>query len=213
LAEKKDHIKNEVDDRLEYLFSEDNDAASAGALEETPVDPLRDLKAIFLAVEWEINDDIMSAMIKQIDSLKETFKTDQIMVLFLQLLAAVGKYVKSQKANSHPDAIKLLNSIYTSLEIVSMSHGMTETERKKILRVEVSRFKKLKEKVARKRIDTVMQKPEKAPVQMEPAVSDPLDAVQDKDMREALLFILKELRKTIRSEFKTLQETLKSAEH
>lgn len=190
----------EVDDQLEYLFAE-TQSEGAGSDPESQPGPLRELKAIFLAVDWEINDDIMNALLHQIEALKDTFSGDRIMMLFLQLLEAVGKYVKGKKANAHPDAIKLLNSIYTSLEIVSMSKGMTDAERKKILRIEVNRFQRLKDKLARKKAvekDAALQK------KHAPGDSPP------EEVPPALRYVLQEVRKVIREEFAAFKAEFKS---
>jgi pilus assembly protein FimV len=199
VAEETTPDNKEVDEQLEYLFAEAGSGAADPDADPQP-GPLRELKAIFLAVDWEINDDIMSALLRQIDLLTATFKDDRIMTLFLQLLGAVGKYIKINKANAHPDAIKLLNSIYTSLEIVSMSEGMTEKERKKILRTEVNRFQRLKDKLARKAAPAAAAAP-KPPSSGE---------APSEEVPPALRYVLKELQKTIREEFAALRAQLKS---
>lgn len=190
----------EIDDQLEYLFAE-TESAHAGSDIESQTGPLRELKAIFLAVDWEINDDIMNALLQQIDALKNTFKDDRIMMMFLQLLEAVGKYVKQKKAHAHPDAIKLLNSIYTSLEIVSMSAGMTDSERKRILRIEVNRFQRLKEKLAKKK------KVEKAVAFQQ---KDSSEESLPEEIPPALRYVLQEVRKVIRDELAAFRAEFKS---
>jgi hypothetical protein len=199
LSEDQKPIDKEVDGQLEYLFAETAAENGEPEADQRP-DPLRELKAIFLAVDWEINDDIMSALLHQIETLKETFAGDRILTLFLQLLAAVGKYIKAQKANAHPDAVKLLNSIYTSLQIVSTSEGMTEAERKRILRTEARRFQSLKEKLA--------QKKRPAPPNTQSRADVP-PAEQPEEIPAALRYVLEEVRKTIRAEFAALKKELK----
>jgi hypothetical protein len=199
LSEDQKPIDKEVDGQLEYLFAETAAENGEPDADQRP-DPLRELKAIFLAVDWEINDDIMSALLHQIETLKETFAGDRILTLFLQLLAAVGKYIKAQKANAHPDAVKLLNSIYTSLQIVSTSEGMTEAERKRILRTEARRFQSLKEKLA--------QKKRPAPPNTQSRADVP-PAEQPEEIPAALRYVLEEVRKTIRAEFAALKKELK----
>ncbi len=199
MTDEQKKVDNEVDDQLEYLFAEADEEEPVPEGQQRP-DPLRELKAIFLAVDWEINDDIMSALLRQIDTLKEAYAQDKIMLLFLQLLGAVGKYIKGKKANAHPDAVKLLNSVYTSLEIVSMSEGMTEAERKKILRSELNRFQALKEALAREKA------PEKEPEPVRAEVSE----APPPDIPPALRYVLEEVRKTIRAEFEALRAEIKS---
>ena len=141
--------QEEFDSLLDDLLSEEaTPTEPADPREGGEENPLRDLKATLLAVDWEINDELMAAMLLQARQLEETFKNNKVNLLFLQLLQVVGKYIKTQKANAHPDAVKLLSSVYTGLEIVSMAEGMSDAEKKKILKIEVDRFKSLKKKVA-----------------------------------------------------------------
>ena len=99
-------------------------------------------------------------------------------------------------------AIKLLHSIYTSLEIVSMSEGMTDAERKKILRSEVSRFQQLKEKIGGKPAAAKPAPPKPVAAAVPDTSADALPA--------ALKYVLEEIRKTIRAEFEALRSELKS---
>ena len=111
--------------------------------------PIRELKSTILSIDWEITDEIMTKLTEQIGRSRDAYKNDKAIVLFLQLLDSVGKYIKTNKANTHPDAIKLLNSVYTSLEKVALSKGISSAEKEKTLLFEVKRFKKLKEKMVK----------------------------------------------------------------
>lgn len=203
-----DQSQEEFDSLLDDLLSEDAASSEAADREEDPEEnPLRDLKATLLAVDWEINDEIMAAMLLHAEKLKETFENNRINQLFLQLLQAVGKYIKTQKANAHPDAIKLLSSIYTGLEIVSMAEGMTDAEKQKILKIEVDRFKSLKAKVAKR--DNEKKSPElPADTARNPRITG--DAGMDEVVQTALATIRKEITDLIRAEFETLRTQLKS---
>ena len=155
-----DQTQEEFDSLLDDLLSEEAPSSEPVDPDQgTEDNPLTELKATLLAVDWEINDDIMAAMLLHAEKLEETFQDNKVNQLFLQLLRAVGRYIKTQKANAHPDAIKLLSSIYTGLEIVSMAEGMTDAEKKKILKIEVDRFKSLKQKVAEQKTEQKSQEP------------------------------------------------------
>lgn len=158
------NIVDEVEKRLDDLFG-DGDESSAfeeqgaeiegrltleeggGDVEDTP---LKELKSIVLSIDWEITDEIMTKFLDQVDGLKDAYKDDKIVLMFLQLLGSVGKYIKAKKANADPEVVKLLNSAYTGLEKVLLTEGITEPERKKMLLVEVNAFKKLKERLTGK---------------------------------------------------------------
>jgi hypothetical protein len=142
-------VKDEVEKRLADLFDDSEEAPDATDAErEFGGSPLRDLKAVVLSVDWEINDETLNKLAEEIERLKSDFADDKILLLFLQLLASIGHYVKANKARSHPDAVKLLNSVYLKMEKVFLSRDLTEEGRKRILLNEVRKFKALKERIA-----------------------------------------------------------------
>lgn len=144
-----DTVTIEVEEQLENVFGKsENSRAFSEESTEFADSPLRDLKAIALSIDWEIDDEIMTQLNDEVEELKEKYRDDNVIVLFLRLLGSVGKYIKANKASSHPDAIKMLNSVFINLEKVVTSEGMQETDREKMLLGEVKRFKKLKENIA-----------------------------------------------------------------
>jgi hypothetical protein len=155
LAEKRDSsVTAEVERRLEYFFGESDEGFVSGDdskdMEETP---LRDLKALVLSIDWEITDETMGRFIKQIERCEEFYKQDKDSTLFLQLLGSLGKYIKASGAKAHPNAIKVMKSVYNALEKVALSKEMPEAEREKILLVEVVRFKELKQQIAQRKAE------------------------------------------------------------
>jgi HAMP domain-containing protein len=164
LADKIDaSIVDEVEKRLDDLFGDSDDASDfegdggdiegpleleeGGDVEDTP---LKELKSIVLSIDWEITDEIMTNFLDQVDGLKEAYKDDKVVLMFLQLLGSVGKYIKAKKESAHPDVVKLLNTAYAGLEKVLLTEDITETERKKLLIAEVNEFKKLRERLTGK---------------------------------------------------------------
>jgi hypothetical protein len=155
LAEKKDSsVTAEVERRLEYFFGESDEGfvstEDSKDMEETP---LRDLKALVLSIDWEITDETMGRFIKQIERCEEFYKKDKDSTLFLQLLGSLGKYIKASGAKAHPNALKVMKSVYNALEKVALSKDMPEAEREKILLVEVVRFKELKQQIAQRKAE------------------------------------------------------------
>ncbi len=164
-------IVEEVEKRLDDLFGDSNGfnfKEDAGRVEDAPIreeattdiedTPLKDLKSIVLSIEWEITDEIMNRFLGQVESLKAEFGDDKVIMMFLQLLTAVGKYIKAKKASADPDVVKLLNSGYAGLEKVLLTKNITEVEKKKLLVVEVNKFKKIKERLASKKPTTELRK-------------------------------------------------------
>jgi hypothetical protein len=235
-----DTVAIEVEEQLKNVFGESEETRdfseeSAGFADS----PLRDLKAIALSIDWEIDDEILTQLNDEVEELKERYRDDNVIVLFLRLLGSVGKYIKTNKASSHPDAIKLLNTVFINLEKVAMSEGMAETDREKILLGEVKRFKKLKENIAIRKtvaakekevseevepviiegpqeVGAAMQE-ELKPPEMEAEESGPLfgeitpeiSDIAQMQPHEAFAYALDEIRQVIKAEFKALRAEIK----
>ena len=192
--------------------------------------PLKELKTIVLSIDWEINDEDMTRFIEQVETLKLVYEYDRVVLLFLQILGSLGKYIKANKGNSHPKAIKVLNSVYTSLEKVLLQKDVTAAEKEKILLVEVQRFKDLEEQVALKRAAAHRKKdikiPQKtktnikgkekdmAPIKKSRPPGSAEEGVSRPDMNrmaphEAFAYALDEIKQMIKAEFKSLRAELK----
>ncbi|MFO7739306.1 MAG: hypothetical protein R6V46_12585 [Desulfatiglandaceae bacterium] len=192
--------------------------------------PLKDLKTIVLSIDWEINDEDMTRFIEQVETLKVTYEYDKIILLFLQILGSLGKYVKTNKGNAHPNAIKVLNSVYTSLEKVILTKGISEQEKEKILLIEIKRFRELKQQVEAKGVAAAKKKEKKVSTYLKPKEKEEKTAValqkqtQSPDEidsetlktemgpmppHEAFAYALEEIKQVLRAEFKALRAELK----
>ena len=223
----KDDFRSQVEDRLEHLFREDPPEARdehAGLVEH----PLKGLKAVMLSIDWEITDSTMDSLINEIKNVEFIYSEDKIILTFLQLLRSIGKYVKANKGRAHPEATRLINSVYESLERVALTEGMPRPEKEKMLLKEVSKFKKLKERV-------MLRKAEKQQPVASEGTPPPALAPESKEIRreetpvwkeaheeprpegrfsemsphEAFAYALEEIKDVIRAEFRALRAEIK----
>lgn len=196
-----DDITEEVEDRLDDLFGEENTAAvHLDESADSEDSPLRELKTIVLSIDWEITDEVMTSFVDQIAVLKDRFKNDKILLVFLQLLGSLGEYIKANKGMCHPDAFKILNSLFTQLDKVSQSKDLTESEKKKILATELAKYKTLKEQLT-------PSKPKKEKIEQVKSVSK--RKIDQADLND-LLVAIEEIKELIKTELKALREELKS---
>ena len=199
-----DSFAEEVEDRLENLFGEDEPEEGpsklaeavqtvdpplkdAEALEtvdpslkdaemaETGDSPLRELKAIVLSIDWEITDEVMIRFVEQIGELQDGFKDDKVVLIFLQLLGSIGEYIRVNLGKSHPEAFKILSSLYNNLDTVVHTEGMPDAERKKILSGELAKYKKLKDRLV----------PEATPADTEEDPEEPIEVPADAEVIKA----------------------------
>ena len=138
-------VDSELADRLDTLFDEDAEEPAVQTGEAD--DPLDELKSLVMSIEWEITDDLMGRFVAQVDTLKSRYQDDRILVMFLQLLGSLGLYVKSNKGNAHPSAFSLLNSVYASFAKAALPGKISSSEKKKLLYVELNKYKELKEQI------------------------------------------------------------------
>jgi len=144
-----DNPQAAADDEIVEL--EDTVANETDA-ERTPVDyPLSELKNMVLSIDWEITDEVLSGFLSQINDLKNVYKNEKIILMFLQLLGSLGEYIKTNRGNAHPKTFKILNSVFARLEDVVLTEDMEELEKKKLLRAQMNKYKQLRKQVALKK--------------------------------------------------------------
>jgi hypothetical protein len=147
-----DYLSSELESRLNDLFREDEvtggDPQETDHLQEYP---LADLKSLVLSIDWEITDKVLEKFLQQLSDLKLTYEHDKIILTFLQILSSLGEYIKMNRGKAHPKTFKILNSVFSQLDKVVLSKDMSETDRKKILRTELHRYKELRTQISRRK--------------------------------------------------------------
>lgn len=144
---KQSKVDSDLTDRLDTLFDENETAEQSGSTRGQGNDPMDELKSLVMSIEWEITDDLMERFLSQIDAVKSRFEEDRILVMFLQLLGSLGLYVKTNKGKAHPNAFRLLNTVYTSFEKAASPGKISPSEKKKLLYTELNKYKELKEQI------------------------------------------------------------------
>jgi hypothetical protein len=219
-----------VEDRLDHLFQEDAPEAAeeqVGLVEH----PLKNLKAVLLSIDWEITDSTMDSLLNEIKNVEYVYSEDKIILTFLQLLGSIGRYVKANKGRAHPEATRVINSVYEALEKVALTEGMSRPEKEKMLLEEVAKFKKLKEQVVLRKAEKkepVVFEVSPAPPAPSPAPSPERERVPVTEIpareesqaepraearfaapHEAFAYALEEIKDVIRAEFRALRAEIK----
>jgi len=223
-----DNFRSQVEDRLDHLFQEDSPEATEehARLREHP---LKGLKAILLSIDWEITNGTMDSLLNEIKNVEYIYSEDKIILTFLQLLGSIGRYVKANKGRAHPNATRVINSVYEALEKVALTEGMSRAEKEKMLLEEVANFKKLKEQVVLRKVE------KKEPAVSKGAPPPPAPAPEEKEIsvtesflpeetavearaearfagmspHEAFAYALEEIKDVIRAEFRALRAEIK----
>ena len=145
-----DTMSTELENRLDDLFAE-NEVPLTDEQDDNLTEhyPLAELKNIILSIDWEITDEVLENLLQQITDLQLTYEHDKVVMAFLQILGSLGNYIKTHRAQAHPKTFKILNSVFSSLDKVVLTKDLTETEKKKILRVEMKRYKVLRAQIGK----------------------------------------------------------------
>ena len=198
-----DLLVDEIDGRLDNLFAEDKTPQKDnGESDDSKEYPLKELKAVILSIDWEITDDVMKRLANQVAGLKKRYKDDKIVFILLQLLGSVGEYIRISRGQSHPDSFKFLNSLFKKLDKVVSTNDLSESEKKKILAVEVNKYKVLKGKLSSQEYVPQKKKQVKTEVKKEDGKTNVLPI-------EVFTDAMDQIRQLIRSEFDSLREELK----
>jgi hypothetical protein len=105
---------------------------------------MKDLRAAVLSIEWEISDATLSPFLEKLNLLADDYSKDSVAQYFIKILNYLGKYIKSQKSDCDPKAIRELNKVFEEFEKVMPASRWPEAERKEILFKAFQRFKGLK---------------------------------------------------------------------
>ncbi len=200
-----DNFSDEVDDRLEHLFGEEEPAEMTEINDVEVKDyPLRDLKTIILSIDWEITDEVMNGFVDQVGAMQDKFSDDKIVLVFLQLLGSLGEYIRKNLGQSHPEAFRNLNSLFLGLEEIVQNEDLAENEKKRILSTELSKYKQLKGEITKTKapatdIKAAVVKPPEVPP--DAAQPDIVRAIEDlKQFFQRELDALREEIKALRDE-------------
>ena len=191
--------------------------------EDVPDDyPLAELKNLVLSIDWEITDETLTSLLSEIDSLKKTYKQEKIVSMFLQLLASLGQYIKTNRGNAHPQTFKILNSVFSRLEEIILTENMTAANKKNLLRAEMQKYKQLRNKVSQKKAAIAGRKVVPAATKAEKTATLTMDQkVERRDKvnappadagapsAESLAEAVRELKQFIHSELNVLKQELK----
>ena len=146
----KENLVNDIENRLDDFFEGSPSAPSA----DNQTVSMEKLKSVVLSIDWEITETCLDDLINETDALMPHFKEDRLANTLLRMLRAVGRYIRRYKAQSHPDAIKRVMSVFASIEQITAKPQVPEDLKRSIVAKEIAAFKKLKQHVEAKRIST-----------------------------------------------------------
>ena len=114
-------------------------------------DDINDLKAVILAIDWEVSHTTLQNFETVTTNLLLKFKNYKIHHTFLKIIHSTGRYIGKQKANAHTDSISFLHSVLKNFELLVQAPDMTFGDKKQLLKTDINRFHQFKQKITQKK--------------------------------------------------------------
>ena len=136
---------------LTRFADESFDTEEVDLFEFTGVDdsPLTRLKSIILSLDWEISDDILDELADEVATLRKLWEGDKIAQVYLQGIEKVGNYLRAEGAYAHPNAMKLLLTLFYNYEKIISSPNITSDEITTLLKSDIRKFKVLQYQIGK----------------------------------------------------------------
>ncbi|OGR36144.1 MAG: hypothetical protein A3J80_03005 [Desulfobacula sp. RIFOXYB2_FULL_45_6] len=115
---------------------------------------LNKLKAVILAIDWEISDETLRHFEKVVTEFLSVYQQNKILHSFLKMIRNLGFYIGSRKANAHPDAVSLLRFVFENFEKAILTPGMSFTDKKDLLEKNINQFHELKARISKDKKQT-----------------------------------------------------------
>jgi len=109
--------------------------------------PLSRLKTLMLSIEWEITDEVLIDFNNELVQTQKDWADDKVKLVYIQALQIVSKYIYQKKADSHPNAMKVLLSFYYNLEKIVLDTELSEQEKTGVLLGDVKIFERFKQQI------------------------------------------------------------------
>jgi len=140
-----DEINNILSKEVHQFKSLKNKLSSTPFINDNEIN---ELKAVMLAIDWEISEATLKNFKKVITSLLSKLKYYNIHFAFLKIINSTVQYIGTQKANAHTDSISFLHSVFANFEHIVQTPGMTYKEKKQLLETEIKKFQSFKNKIS-----------------------------------------------------------------
>ncbi len=105
---------------------------------------LENLKAVILAMDWEISDTTLQNFEAVVNPLLVKTRNHKTVHLFLKLMFHTGKYIGIQQADAPADSIAVLHEFFDHFQQIVQTNEMGQAEKRQLLEKDIQRFHELK---------------------------------------------------------------------
>ncbi len=140
-----DSLLGELDKRLDDLFGKDEGGNTP--VEGVAVSPLANLRGLMIAINTEINTEIISAIKTEVKQLESSYAGDTQVLALLKIMSLLAGYMKTKKPDSHQDTTALLNSAFQCMQNVIENQSISTHEKIALISKEIEQFNNFKAKI------------------------------------------------------------------
>lgn len=134
-----------VSEDLEKYKSLKNKIASRP---EINAQDMNDLKAVILAIDWEISDTTLENFETVLTRLLSKLSPYKIHHTFLKIIHSTGRFIGIQQANAPADAISFLRSVFENFDRIVQTPDMSFKDKKEMLESDINRFHEFKQMIS-----------------------------------------------------------------
>jgi pilus assembly protein FimV len=110
--------------------------------------PLLRLKSIVLSLDWDITEETLAELNEELRNLRSLWEGDKVAQIYLQGMENVGRYLQDKGAYAHPNAIKLLLTLYYNYEKIISSTDISGEAITAMLKADIRKFKVLQYQIS-----------------------------------------------------------------
>ena len=134
-----------VEKRLDEIFADDLQIHSPQSAKLKLVKPpsLASLRKIIMSLEWEVTDNHLNDLLKELNRLQRAYIKDDQLQKLLRLLFFLGRYIRVYKSDTHPYVFNSLFRAYNG--VIKITSGKYSNHQKtRIVNDEIKRYLSLK---------------------------------------------------------------------
>ncbi len=105
---------------------------------------INELKAVILAIDWEISNTTLENFETVITALLSKLKYYKIHYTFLKIIHTIVRYIGTQKANAHTDSISFLQSVFKDFKLMVQTPDMVYKKKRELLETDIKKFQDFK---------------------------------------------------------------------
>jgi hypothetical protein len=121
---------------------------------------IEELKSVILSIDWEISDLTLQSFDAVVKRLMKKVKSNKIHSSFLKMILSIGGYVAKNKESSHRGALGLLRTVFQDYESMVQNPGMTASEKKQLIELDIRKFHEFKRELGRSPGKAAAQEPD-----------------------------------------------------